>query len=68
MKKSLGKKRKFVEDSQREEILQTYLKFEENEFSKIYDNDFFGYTKITIEQPKVENGQVVRDKKGNPKT
>ena len=23
--------------------------------------------KITIEQPKVENGEVVRDKKGNPK-
>ena len=67
MKKSLGSKRKYVDDIQREEILQTYDKFEENEFSKIFDNDFFGYTKITIEQPKVENGQIVRDKKGNPK-
>ena len=67
MKKSLGSKRKYVDDTQREEILQTYVKFEENEFSKIFDNDFFGYTKITIEQPQVENGQIVRDKKGNPK-
>ena len=67
MKKSLGSKRKYVGDTQREEILQTYEKFEENEFSKIFDNEFFGYTKITIEQPKVENGEIVRDKKGNPK-
>ena len=39
----------------------------EPKYSKIFNNDFFGYRKITIEQPKVENGQVVRDKKGNPK-
>jgi type I restriction enzyme M protein len=67
MKKSLGKKRKFINDSQREQLLQTYLNFEENEYSKIFDNEYFGYTKITIEQPKIENGEVVRDKKGNPK-
>ena len=67
MKKSLGSKRKFIGDSQREQLLQTYQNFEENEHSKIFDNEFFGYTKVTIEQPKVENGEVVRDKKGNPK-
>jgi len=67
MKKSLGSKRKFIGDSQREQLLQTYQNFEENEHSKIFDNEYFGYTKITIEQPKVENGKVVRDKNGNPK-
>jgi len=67
MKKSLGSKRKFIGDSQREQLLQTYQNFEENEHSKIFDNEFFGYNKVTIEQPKVENGEVVRDKKGNPK-
>jgi type I restriction enzyme M protein len=67
MKKSLGSKRKFIEDSQIEQLLQNYQNFEENEHSKIFDNEFFGYTKITIEQPKVENGEIVRDKKGNPK-
>ena len=67
MKKSLGSKRKFIGDSQREQLLQTYQNFEENEYSKIFDNEYFGYTKITIEQPKVENGEVVIDKKGKPK-
>ena len=47
MKKSLGSKRKFIDDSQREQLLQTYQNFEENEYSKIFDNEFFGYTKIT---------------------
>ena len=67
MKKSLGSKRKYMDDTQREKILQTYEKFEKNEYSKIFDNEFFGYTKVTIEQPQVENGQIVRDKKGSPK-
>ena len=67
LRKPLGDKRNQIDDSQREQILQTYQKFEENEYSKIFDNEYFGYTKITIEQPKVKNGEVVRDKKGNPK-
>jgi type I restriction enzyme M protein len=67
MKKSLGSKRKFIDDSQREQLLQTYQNFEENEYSKIFENEYFGYTKITIEQPKVEDGKLIRDKKGNPK-
>jgi type I restriction enzyme M protein len=67
MKKSLGSKRKFIEDSQREQLLHMYENFEENEHSKIFDNEFFGYTKVTIEQPKVENDEVVKDKKGTPK-
>jgi type I restriction enzyme M protein len=67
MGKSLGKKRKFINDLQKEELLQTHQNFEENEYSKIFDNEFFGYTDITIEQPEVENGEVVRNKKGYPK-
>jgi len=67
MRKNLGSKSKFLSDEQRNQLIQTYEKIEENEFSKIFDNEFFGYTKVTIEQPQVENGQIVRDKKGNPK-
>lgn len=67
MKKSLGSKRKFIDVEQRSELIQTYEKFEENEYSKIFNNEYFGYTKITIEQPLKENGMVVTDKKGNPK-
>lgn len=67
MRKSLGSKRKFIDDFQREQLIQTYQNFEENEHSKIFDNEYFGYTKVTIEQPKVENGKVLKDKSGNPK-
>jgi type I restriction enzyme M protein len=64
MKKSLGSKRKEVSDEQRELILKTYTDFKESEISKIFHNQFFGYTKITIEQPLKENGLIVKDKKG----
>lgn len=67
MKKSLGNKRKVFNETQRDQILQIYNRFEENEFSKIFNNRFFGYTKVTVEQPKTDDGKVVYDKKGNPK-
>ena len=68
MKKSLGSKRKEVSDEQRELILKTYTDFKESEISKIFPNHFFGFTKVTIEQPLKENGEIVKDKKGNIKT
>jgi type I restriction enzyme M protein len=64
MKKSLGSKRKEVSDEQRELILKTYSDFKETEISKIFENEFFGYKKVTIEQPLIENGKIVKDKKG----
>tara|TARA_R110000824_G_scaffold333489_2_gene520100 strand:- start:95 stop:805 length:711 start_codon:yes stop_codon:yes gene_type:complete len=68
MKKSLGSKRKEIQDEQREELIQSYLNFEESDISKIYSNEFFGYTKVTIEQPLLDDdGEVISDKKGNPK-
>jgi type I restriction enzyme M protein len=68
MKKSLGSKRKEVSDEQRELILKTYTDFKESEISKIFPNQFFGFTKVTIEQPLKEDGKIVKDKKGNIKT
>lgn len=67
MKKSLGSKRKEVSDEQRDLILKTYSDFKETEISKIYPNNFFGYTKITIEQPSKNEGKIVKDKSGNLK-
>ena len=67
MRKNLGEKSNYINKEDSERILLTYNNFEENKNSKIFDNKYFGYTKIIIEQPKVENGEVVRDKKGNPK-
>jgi len=68
MKKSLGSKRKEISDEQRELIQKTYSDFKESDISKIFENEFFGYKKVTIEQPLKENGEVVKDKKGVVKT
>lgn len=67
LKKSLGSKRKEISEFGRENILKLYEDFVENEISKIYPNEFFGYKKLTIEQPLVQDGKVVVDKKGNVK-
>jgi len=67
MKKSLGSKRKYIDEKQIQQIINTYTRFEESEISKIYPNEFFGYTKITIEQPLKENGVTERKKDGTPK-
>jgi len=67
MKKSLGSKRKYIDEEQTQQILNSYSSFEESDISKIFDNEFFGYTKVTIEQPLKENGEVVRKKDGTPK-
>jgi type I restriction enzyme M protein len=67
MKKKLGEKRKKITDIYLEKFISLYLNFEENEYCKIYPNKFFGYTKVTIEQPTIENGKVMSDRQGNPK-
>lgn len=67
MKKSLGSKRKFISTDQINEITKSYLDFVETDISKIYPNKYFGFTKVTIEQPLKENGKTVTDKNGLPK-
>ena len=75
MKRNLGDKGVFISDSHIRHIMELYTNFEETEHSKIYPNDSFGYTKVTIERPLVERQEilgeevevVVTDKKGNPK-
>lgn len=71
MERSLGNKRKRIAENGNEKgigyISQLYGNFEVNQFSSIYPNKFFGYWRVTVEQPLVENGKVVKDKHGNPK-
>jgi len=67
MKKSLGNKRKVISDSQREQLLKLYVDFKETEHTKIFPNQYFGYTKVVVEQPLMEGGEVVLDKRGEPK-
>ena len=67
MRKNLGEKSNYITDEDSQKIIKTYQNFEENKFSKIFNNDFFGYNKITIEQPIKENGKVVCKNDGTPK-
>ncbi len=69
MKRNLGDKGVFISDGHIHQIVELYTNFEETEHSKIYPNDFFGYTKVTVERPLIneKTGEVLRDKRGNPK-
>ena len=51
-KRSLGDKRRHIAAEQIEEIVQLYGRFEGSERSKLFDNDDFGYTRVTVEQPQ----------------
>ena len=67
MRKNLGEKSNYITDEDSQKIINIYQGFVENEYSKIFDNEFFGYTKVTIEQPLKENGIIQLDRKGNRK-
>jgi len=67
MKKSLGSKRKEMSEDGSNNIVQSYLNFEENDISKIYENSYFGYTKVQVEQPLVQNGKIIKLKSGELK-
>ena len=69
---SLGNKRKKIAENGDEKgiglITKLYGDFEENEFVKIHPNEFFGYWRITVEQPqRDENRKIIRNNKGQPK-
>lgn len=68
MSKSLGNKRNEISNKQIAEITKIYGDFKPSEYSKIFDNKDFGYAKVTVERPERNaKGQIVTDKKGNPK-
>ncbi len=63
MTKSLGKKRSELKSNHIDKIYELFDSFEETEFSKIFDNEDFGYSQIIIERPqKDENGEIVLKK------
>ena len=51
MSRNLGEKRNEISDEQIKKITKLYDDFKEGEFTKIFDNDDFGYWKITVERP-----------------
>jgi len=67
MTKSLGNKRNEISASQIAEITLLYGEFKEGEYCKILRNEEFGYNRLTVERPLVEDRKIVVDKKGKPK-
>lgn len=65
MRKSLGNKRNELSKEHIDNITKIYGDFVENEYSKIFDNEFFGYRKVTVLQPELnEDGTPKKNKKG----
>jgi type I restriction enzyme M protein len=62
MPRSLGDKRKYIPENGEDRgigfITKLYGDFQENEFVKIYPNEFFGYWRVTVERPKWENEEI----------
>ena len=67
MKKSLNKKRKEITDPDTKRIQKEYSNFKESDLSLIYENNFFSYTRVQVEQPLIEGGKIVTNSKGQPK-
>jgi type I restriction enzyme M protein len=51
MRKSLGNKRNEISEEHRNELTKLYGDFKEGEFAKIFDNEDFGYRRLTVERP-----------------
>jgi len=64
MKTSLGQKRHYITDendsevNQIKEITKIFEEFKPGEYCKIFDNEDFGYRRITVERPLKRNFQV----------
>jgi type I restriction enzyme M protein len=62
MRKNLGDKRNEISPDNIDEIVKLYDAFEENDESKIFGIQDFGYTTITVEQPLRQNWSVKVDR------
>jgi len=58
MARSLGNKRNEISEEQIEEITKIYGVFKNSEYSKIFPNKYFGYTRVIVERPLRLNFQA----------
>jgi len=62
-RKSLGNKRNDIPKRYIDEITKIYGNFKETQVSKIFNNEEFGYAKIVVERPLLdENGKLILKK------
>ena len=62
MKTSLGNKRHFISAEQITQITKIYQDFKPGEFSKIFENKDFAYTRITVDRPLKRNFQATEER------
>ena len=62
MRKSLGDKRKELSPEHIQELTQLYTAFEESQEVKIFNDEEFGYWRITVERPLRLNFQVSEER------
>lgn len=68
LRKNLGEKNCETSEADRKKILELLMNFEDNEQSKIFPNEEFGYWEVELFKPtKDENGKIIKDKKGRVK-
>ena len=51
LRKNMGNKSRELAPEDTQRIMERYLKFEEDEYSRIFDNNAFGYRKVKVERP-----------------
>lgn len=75
-RKNIGEKRVDISEECRDMIVKAYGEFTNDEYyldervveSKVFDNEEFGFTRVTVESPlRDENGEIERKKNGDPK-
>ena len=65
MRKNLGSKRNELSKEHIDNITKIYGDFVENEYSKIFENEYFGYRKVIVLQPELnDDGTPKKNKKG----
>lgn len=64
-KKPLGKKRYNITDSSISKIVNSYVNFTCNDNVKIFDKEYFGYTKIIVQRPMQLNYRVTPERLEN---
>jgi len=62
MARSLGNKRNEIGDNHIADITKIYGAFKQGEYCKIFKNEYFGYTRVTVERPLRLNFQASADR------
>ncbi|MDR3223474.1 MAG: hypothetical protein LBT66_07090 [Methanobrevibacter sp.] len=65
MRKSLGNKRNELNEENIKSIINLFNNFQDTDNIKIFDNEDFGYTKVTVERPQQLNFKVDEERLEN---